>query len=79
MSETVFVTNRGEDRLVVSYAYKEYFFEVDNPTEVPRELAQFVFGYEQQDKTAPLVRLGWLRLSNELDKALEKQIGRAHV
>lgn len=72
MSETVFVTNRSENRLVITYAYKEYVFEVDKTTEVPLECAQFVFGYQMQDKASQLVRLGWLRMSNELEPALEK-------
>ena len=72
MSQTVFVTNKSDKKLVVSYAYKEYTFEVDKPLEVPLELAQFVFGFQQQNKEAQLVRLGWLRLSNEIEQALEK-------
>jgi hypothetical protein len=63
MSETVFVTNRGEDNLVISYAYKEYVFEVNRTLQVPRDW--LVFGYEQEDKTAPLVRLGWPALVNQ--------------
>lgn len=72
MTDTVFVTNHSDDKLVVSYAYKEYTFEVEKPQEVPLELAQFVFGYQQQSKEAQLVRLGWLRISTGLNEALAK-------
>ena len=72
MSETVYVTNKSDKTLVVSYAYKDVEFPVGKPVEVPLVLAKFVFGHGVTDKEACLVRLGWVSLHSELEQGLER-------
>ena len=88
MSDKLFVTNTSDQKLVVTYEYKQVEFPVGKPVEVPERLARFVFGHGEVDKEPCLVRLGWVRLHSELEQGLERlakfaitdqQIGRAHV
>jgi hypothetical protein len=72
MSENLFVTNRSDQKLVVSYEYKQVEFPVGKPIEVPERLARFVFGHGEVDKEPCLVRLGWVRLHSELEQGLER-------
>ena len=72
MSESVFVTNRSDDKLVVTYEYKQFEFPPGKPVEIPTRMATFVFGHGVTDKEPCLVRLGWIRLHSELEQALER-------
>lgn len=72
MSETVYVTNKSDNNLVVNYAYNKVEFPVGKPVEVPLALAQFIFGHGVTDKEACLVRLGWVSLHSELEQGLER-------
>ena len=46
-------------------------FKPGTTVEIPVETAKHIFGYEDQDKIPYLARLGWLKNSSEVDKALE--------
>lgn len=72
MSQTVYVTNKSDKELVVTYAYSKLEFPVGKPVEVPIAVAQFVFGHGVTDKEACLVRLGWVSLHSELEQGLER-------
>ena len=72
MSDNLFVTNTSDQKLVVTYEYKQVEFPVGKPVEVPQRLAQFVFGHGEVDKEPCLVRLGWIRFHSDLEKGLEK-------
>lgn len=70
--DTIFVTNNGDFSFEDGFAGKRYQFSVGSTVEIPLLAAKHIFGYGEQDKTPYLVRLGWLQLSNELDKAMVK-------
>lgn len=72
MNENLFVTNKSDQKLVVTYEYKQVEFPVGKPVEVSAHLAKFVFGHGEVDKEPCLVRLGWVRLHSELEQGLER-------
>jgi hypothetical protein len=72
MSQNLFVTNNSDQKLVVTYEYKQHTFPVGEPVEVSEKFAKFVFGHGEVDKEPCLVRLGWVRLHSELEQGLEK-------
>ena len=67
----IFVTNNSDVKLKDGYAGIFYEFKPGTTVEIPVETAKHIFGYEDQDKTPYLARLGWLKNSSEVDKALE--------
>lgn len=72
MSETVFVTNQSETKLVFTYEYKPIEFPVGKSVEISLKAAKFIFGHGITDKEPILARLGWIRLHSELEQGLEK-------
>ena len=72
MSETVFVTNKSDKPLVVTYNYKQVEFPIGKPVEITTEAAGFIFGHGKTDKEPHLARLGWVQLHSELDQGLER-------
>ena len=72
MSDKLFATNTSDQKLVVTYEYKQWEFPVGKPVEITPHFAQFVFGHGETDKEPCLVRLGWVRLHSELEQGLEK-------
>ena len=72
MSDKLFATNTSDQKLVVTYEYKQWEFPVGQPVEITPHFAQFVFGHGETDKEPCLVRLGWVRLHSELEQGLEK-------
>lgn len=72
MSETVFVTNKSDNPLVVTYNYKRIEFPIGKPVEITTEAAGFIFGHGKTDKEPHLARLGWVQLHSELDQGLER-------
>jgi hypothetical protein len=72
MSETVFVTNKSESKLVFTYEYKQIEFPIGKPVEISLKAAKFIFGHGVTDKEPILARLGWIRLHSELEQGLEK-------
>ena len=72
MSQTLFITNKSDQKLVVTYNFKPVEFPIGQSVEVPEHLAQFMFGHGEVDKEPCLVRLGWIRLHSELEQGLER-------
>ena len=68
----VFVTNNSKQTLEDGYAGKRYVFQPGRTIEIPIDAAAHIFGYGRDDKIPHLVRLGWLRMSNEVDLAMKK-------
>lgn len=68
----VFVTNNGKQLLEDGYAGKRYVFQPGRTIEIPMDAAVHIFGYGKDDKMPCLIRLGWLRMSNEVDLAMKK-------
>lgn len=72
MSETVFVTNKSDEPLVVTYNYKSVEFPIGKSVEITTVAAHFIFGHGQTDKEQHLARLGWVQLHSELEQGLER-------
>ena len=75
MSETVYVTNNSEKPLMFPYGGKELHFPVNQKVEIPKIVAEHIFGYGQQDKLPYLIALGLTRTTNDIPegyKTLEK-------
>ena len=68
----VFVTNRTETPLTIGYNGVLYEFKKDVSVEIPYSGAKQLFGYDDGDKEAALVRLGWIRLHSELEDGIKK-------
>ena len=69
---SIFVTNNSDQDLKDGFGGIFYDFTIGSTIEIPEEAAKHIFGYGEQDKTSHLIRLGWLRMSNEVDRAMEK-------
>lgn len=69
---TIWVTNKGEESFTDSHIGMQYDFKPGVPVAIPLLAAQHIFGYGVEDKTPHLVRLGWLKYSNEMAKAQER-------
>lgn len=69
---TIFVTNNGDFSFEDGFAGQRYTFAIGTTVEIPLLAAKHIFGYGEDDKTSHLVRLGWLRISNEVDQAMAK-------
>lgn len=69
---TVWVTNMGEESFEDCHLGMKYEFKPGIPTAIPVATAVHIFGYGVEDKSPQLVRLGWLKYSNELEAALAK-------
>lgn len=72
MSDNLFVTNKSDQKLTVTFEYKQVEFPVGQSVEVSAYAAKFIFGHGETDKEPCLVRLGWVRLHSELELGLEK-------
>jgi hypothetical protein len=72
MSELIYVTNHSDKELVMDYSYENYVFPVGKTVALSDKAAKHIFGYGVDDKEPYLTRLGWLRLHNEMNQALEK-------
>ena len=72
MSDNLFVTNKSDQKLTVTFEYKQVEFPIGQSVEVSPYAAKFIFGHGETDKEPCLVRLGWVRLHSELELGLEK-------
>ena len=72
MSDNLFVTNKSDQTLKVTFEYKQIEFPPGQSVEVTPYAAKFIFGHGETDKEPCLVRLGWVRLHSELELGLER-------
>jgi hypothetical protein len=70
--ETLFVTNNGDFSFEDGFDGKRYQFAIDSTVEIPLLAAKHIFGYGEDNKIPYLIRLGWLQVSNDMDKAMGK-------
>jgi hypothetical protein len=68
----IWVTNTSNEFLVQHWDGKAISFPPNKPVQLSLELAQIIFGYGLEDKATALVRLGWVKFSNDIPAALEK-------
>ena len=69
---TIFVRNNGPHVLNDSFNGVSYAFEPGKEIEVPEVAAKHIFGYGDDNKEPYLVRLGWMKMSNQFNLAMEK-------
>jgi len=69
---TVYVRNNSQDALSDSFDGVKYDFIPGKEIELPEVAAKHIFGYDDDNKEPYLVRLGWMKMSNEFDAAMQK-------
>ena len=69
---TIFVRNNGSDKFSDGLDGTVYHFEPGKEVEIPEIAAKHIFGYGDDNKEPYLVRLGWMKMSNQFDEAMEK-------
>jgi len=69
---TVYVRNNSQDSLSDSFDGIKYDFLPGKEIEMPEIAAKHIFGYDDDNKEPYLVRLGWMKMSNEFDAAMQK-------
>jgi hypothetical protein len=69
---TVYVRNNSQDTLSDSFDGVKYDFIPGKEIELPEVVAKHIFGYGDDNKEPYLVRLGWMKMSNEFDAAMQK-------
>ena len=70
----IFVRNNSPHPLTDRFDGTAYTFEPGKEIEVPEIVAKHIFGYGDDDKEPYLVRLGWMKMSNQFDAAMEKMM-----
>ena len=68
---TIYVTNRWNKPVVMSYCFVLYEFPVGLTVEVPLDAARHIFGFDEDDKEPYMVRLGWIRTKNDYDESVK--------
>ena len=69
---TVFVTNQGSQSLRAKYVTQWFDFPPSQSVEVPLEVAKHIFGYGEDDKEPYLIRLGWMKMNTDYERAKER-------
>jgi hypothetical protein len=69
---TIFVRNNSQDDFFDSFDGVKYDFIPGKEIELPDVAAKHIFGYGDDNKEPYLVRLGWMKMSNEFDVAMKK-------
>jgi hypothetical protein len=68
----IYVTNNGIDPLVDFFDGTKYEFVPGKEMPVPEIVAKHIFGYGDDNKEPYLVRLGWMKMSNDFPAAMDK-------
>lgn len=69
---TVYVRNNSQDSLSDGFDGVKYDFIPGKEIELPEEAAKHIFGYGDDNKEPYLVRLGWMKMSNEFKSGMDK-------
>jgi hypothetical protein len=68
----IFVTNKGSDTLVGKYVDQRIEFPPNKSVPVEPVVARHIFGYGDDNKIPYLVRLGWMKMNTDYEKAMGK-------
>jgi len=68
----IYVTNEGSQKAVGEYCNKLYEFPCGVSVAVPIEVAKHIFGFGDEDKYQYLVRLGWMKITTERERAMDR-------
>lgn len=71
MSE-IWITNRSETVFQDGFAGVKYTFTPGEAVAIPLEAARHIFGFQSEDKTPFLARLGWARTTNDVPEGLKR-------
>ena len=71
MSKMIFVTNRGVP-FTGRFENVEYHFHTNQEIELSEDAAKHIFGYGVDNKEPYFVRLGWMKMNTDLDRAKER-------
>ena len=69
---TIFVRNNGSETFSDGLDGTVYHFEPGKEIEIPEIAAKHIFGYGDDNKEPYLVRLGWMKMSNQFNLAMER-------
>lgn len=69
---SVWVLNTSEHPLKDHFNGQVYEFCVNEPVEIPLQVAKHVFGYLDNDKEPYLIRLGWTKMNTDVPDALKR-------
>ena len=68
----IFVTNKGSQPLVAKYVDQWFEFPPGKSVQIEPYVARHIFGYGDDNKYQYLVRLGWLKMNTDHDKAMAR-------
>jgi hypothetical protein len=68
----IFVTNKGSQPLVAKYVDQWFEFMPGKSVGVEPHVARHIFGYGDDNKYTYLVRLGWMKMNTDYDKAMSR-------
>lgn len=71
MNKSVFVTNKGIP-FVGRFENVEYTFDNGKEVELSLEAAKHILGYGEDDKEPYFVRLGWMKMNTDFEKAMSR-------
>jgi hypothetical protein len=64
--------DKGKQEIRGRFNGKDYVFPFGVPVNVPVDVARHLFGLGSDDKSAAFARLGWAKLSDEIEGATER-------
>ena len=71
MTKPVYVTNRGMN-FTARYLNQDIKFPTNVEVEITDVVAKHLFGYGEDDKEPYFVRLGWMKMNTDLEKATSR-------
>ena len=71
MTKPVYVTNRGMT-FTARYSNADIKFPSNEEVEITDEVAKHLFGYGEDNKEPYFVRLGWMKMNTDYEKALNR-------
>lgn len=66
------VVNGNKEKIVGRFDGEDFEFLPGKPLDIPLVVAAHVFNFGREDKSQALNRLGWLRTSDDMEKAMAK-------
>ncbi len=71
MTKPVYVTNRGMT-FTARYSNQDIKFPTNEEVEITDIVARHLFGYGEDDKEPYFVRLGWMKMNTDFEKAMSR-------
>jgi hypothetical protein len=69
---TIFVRNNSSEPFSDFFDGTAYNFEPGKEIELSEVAAKHIFGYGEDNKEPYLIRLGWMKMSNQFNMAMER-------